>query len=121
MPVATHRASFGMRNRPRVLAFTHSAAAVGLALLGIGVVLGVALLCSFALPAAGVWLPTAVAALVLLCWVFLPLVVRAQAPGADAGAGSADDAEPDEPGPGFGAGARGHDAGSQPDPTGGTA
>lgn len=76
-PVALHRLNFGRRIRPQLLVATHLFAAVGLAVLGVGIVLGMLLISTFVIPGQTLaWLPVGVGAVLLVCWLLVPLAVR---------------------------------------------
>lgn len=77
-PVAVHQWNFGQGLRPQWLAMTHVLALVGLALLGLGIVLGVTLVSSVVDATATYWLPVSVAAALVGCWVLLPLWVNSR-------------------------------------------
>jgi hypothetical protein len=75
-PVAIHQWNFGRGLRPAWLVMTHVLALVGLALLGIGVTLGMTLVSTVISPGGPLWLPVATATTLVACWLILPLIVR---------------------------------------------
>ncbi len=75
-PVALHRLNFGRRSRPRILVVAHSITLVGLACLGLGIVLSVGLAARIALSAWTAWLVGIAVSLVVVSWLVLPLVLR---------------------------------------------
>lgn len=74
-PVAVHQGVFGRGLRPALLVTTHVLTLLGLGLSALGLVLGLALVASVAIPDAAGWLPAASGALLVICWVGLPSVV----------------------------------------------
>ena len=75
-PVAVHQWNFGRRMRSQWLIVTHLLASAGLALLAIGMVLGLALVSSVVVPDGPLWVPLGSAAMLLALWVVLPLALR---------------------------------------------
>lgn len=76
--VPLHRLLFGLRARNEILVVGHVLAVLGLLALGVGIVLGVWLAASFALPESFVTVVVASAAFVVGSWIVLPLAVRAR-------------------------------------------
>jgi hypothetical protein len=76
--VPLHRLLFGLRARNEILVVGHVLAVLGLLALGVGIVLGVWLAASFALPESLVTVVVASAAFVVGSWIVLPLAVRAR-------------------------------------------
>lgn len=74
--VPLHRLLFGMRARNEILVVGHVLAVLGLLALGVGIVLGVWLAASFALPGTLVPVVVAAAGFVVGSWIVLPLGVR---------------------------------------------
>jgi hypothetical protein len=83
-PVALHRINFGRRVRRRILVVAHVVTLVGLACLGVGIVLSVALAAQIALATWTSWLVGIALALVVVSWLVLPLVLRWSSRGEDA-------------------------------------
>ena len=75
-PVAFHRWNFGLGMRPQLLVVTHVFAAIGIALLAVGMVMGMLLISSVVFPYSPGWLPGASAVLVVVAWVVVPLWLR---------------------------------------------
>lgn len=75
-PVAIHQWNFGEGMRPQWLVVTHVLALLGLALLGVGMTLGMALVSSLIYPDGNPWLTLVTAVALVLCWLVLPLIVR---------------------------------------------
>lgn len=79
-PVAIHRAVFGERMRPELVAVAHVLTIGGLLMLMIAVILGVILISTVVFPSGGVagglWLPVAAGVSLFACWVLLPLAMR---------------------------------------------
>lgn len=71
-PVAVHHRNFGHGRRPALLVVTHVLSIVGLVLLGIGLLLGIALVATVVFPDSWLWLPAASLGVVLLAWVAVP-------------------------------------------------
>jgi hypothetical protein len=94
-PVAVHQWNFGRGLRPQWLVMTHVLALLGLALLAVGMTLGMTLVASVIAPHGEVWLPVATAAALVVCWLVLPLVVRVRG-SAWPVTGVDDDADPAE-------------------------
>lgn len=77
-PVATHRLNFGRRIRPHLLTALQIFTMLGIALLALGIVLGVLLISTFLFPDNSFhWLPAGVATVLVVCWLIVPLVLRA--------------------------------------------
>lgn len=78
-PVASHRLNFGRRIRPHLLTALEVFTILGIALLALGIVLGVLLISTFLFPDENVrWLPIGVAVVLVVCWLIVPLVLRAR-------------------------------------------
>jgi hypothetical protein len=79
-PVAIHRVVFGRRLRPELVRVAHAVTLAGLVFLLVAVA-GAVLLVSTVVFAPGTagrfWLPIAALAVLLTCWVLLPLAIRA--------------------------------------------
>lgn len=76
-PVATHRLNFGRRIRPHLLAALEVFTILGLALLALGIVLGLLLISTFLFPDERFrWLPIAVGIVLVVCWLVVPLILR---------------------------------------------
>jgi hypothetical protein len=96
VPVAAHRALFGRRARPSLLVVAHVTTMIGLGLLGLGIVLGMHLIGTVVIPEHPGWLSGTAAALLLVGWLGVPLVLRrvTAADGDDAGARADGEREP---------------------------
>lgn len=75
-PVATHRWLFGCRLRAQLLLVTHVLSVLGLALLAVGLILGLALIGSIVFPGSPPWLAASSALVVILFWIALPWWTR---------------------------------------------
>ena len=75
-PVPLHRLNFGRRVRREILLVAHIVTLGGLACLGTGIVLSVALASRIAVGEATGWLVGLALALVVLSWLVVPLVLR---------------------------------------------
>jgi hypothetical protein len=75
-PVAVHQWNFGRGLRPQWLVMTHVLALLGLALLAVGMTLGMTLVASVIAPTGDLWLPVGTASALVVCWLIIPLVVR---------------------------------------------
>ena len=75
-PVAVHRVNFGRRIRPQLLAVIHAVTLIGLALLAVGVVLGVLLISTFVYPDSFAWLPLGAAGVIVVSWIAIPWGLR---------------------------------------------
>lgn len=75
-PVAVHRWVFGHGLRPQLLVVTHVLASLGLVLLTVGLMLGLALVATLVWPDSPLWLPISSAVIVAIFWVAVPLVTR---------------------------------------------
>lgn len=75
-PVAVHQGNFGRGLRPQWLVMTHVLALIGLALLAIGMTLGMTLVATVIHPDGDLWLPASTATALVACWLVIPLVVR---------------------------------------------
>lgn len=82
-PVPLHRLNFGRRVRREVLLVGHVVTLVGLVCLGVAIVLSVTLAARIAAPASSGWIAGAALALVVLCWLVLPLSMRRATAGSD--------------------------------------
>lgn len=71
-PVAAHRWLFGQGLRPQLLVITHLLAVLGLWLLAIGLLLGLALIGSVVFPGTPPWLAGASALVIVAFWIVLP-------------------------------------------------
>lgn len=77
-PVATHRLNFGRRIRPHLLTALEVFTMIGIALLALGIVMGVLLISTFLFPEERLrWLPVGVALVLVVCWLIVPLILRA--------------------------------------------
>jgi hypothetical protein len=91
-PVAIHRAIFGERLRPTLVSFANGLTLVGLMLLLVAMVLGVALVATVVFESGTVgryWLPISAAVTLVLAWIVLPLVIRITRPQGRPGSGKA--------------------------------
>lgn len=75
-PVAFHRWNFRQGMRPQLVFVTHVFASFGIALLAIGIVMGMLLVSSVVFPDSTPWLAIGSAVLAAVAWIVVPLVLR---------------------------------------------